>query len=285
MTSSPTSPLSDDELSADLDGEVAPDVHAAIEADPAAVARRAELARARAAVGAATVPALDPRTVDDLVGRALEAADDGTVVPLARAGAGRRGPAPWMVAAAVLLLMAAGLALIYTGRDADETAMTTSGDTPSTLAAGDAEGGMEAADGARPADELSASELPQHGAVVPETGAAATTIDPNDVGFLGAFDDPAALRTAAAAQLVASTEPPPSDATEPSIESLDRCDQQLRAVLETEETSIERGWALVDGDTVLVYGFERPAFSDGSPTTVVAAVGIAACEQVVLFER
>lgn len=277
MTSTPTSPFSDDDLSADLDGEVAPEVRAAIEADPAAVARRAELAGARAAVGAATVPALDPTTVDDLVGRALEAADDGTVVPLARAGARRRGPAPWMVAAAVLLLMAAGLALIYTGRDAEQTAMTAGDDAATTLV-------PEAADGARPADDLAASELPQHGAAVPEAGVA-TTIDPNDVGFLGAFDDPAALRTAAAAQLVASTEAPPSDAEEPSVASLDRCDQQLRAVLETEETSIERGWALVDGETVLVYGFERPAFSDGSPTTVVAAVGIAACEQVVLFER
>jgi hypothetical protein len=282
MTSSPSSPFSDDELSADLDGEVAPDVHAAIEADPAAVARRGELARARAAVGAAAVPALDPSVVDDLVGRALDAADDGTVVPLPRAGAGRRGPAPWMVAAAVLLLMAAGLALIYTGRDQDQSAMTVGDDAPSALA--DEEAGAEGADGSRPADDLSAAELPQHGAAAPEAGIA-TTVDANDVGFLGAFDDPAALRTAAATQLVASTEAPPADATEPSVESLDRCDQQLRAVLETEATSIERGWALVDGDTVLVYGFERPAFSDGSPTTVVAAVGIAACEQVVLFER
>jgi hypothetical protein len=72
MTDTP--PLTDDDLSAVLDGEAPAHVVARAEADPAARARLAEL-RAAADFVAAPVAALPDDVVDRLVSRALDAAD------------------------------------------------------------------------------------------------------------------------------------------------------------------------------------------------------------------
>lgn len=144
----PTAPLSDEDLSAALDGEASPDVTARIAADEAARARSAELAVASRFVATEAVPSLDEATIDDLVASALAASaspgtgsgrsdtdtgdepvaavddhDDGpTATPVVALSSRRRSPPPtWVVAAAVAAVLAVGLGLIWSGRSSDQT--------------------------------------------------------------------------------------------------------------------------------------------------------------------
>jgi len=167
-----TSPLSDEELSAHLDGEAGPGVSERIAADPAAQARTASLAGAARAVATAPVSPLPSATVDDLVARALATAagpaqvatgaldskqnrdageqapltaaggrDDSDVVPLSprRSGRGRGVPPAWLVAAVVLLVVAIGAGLIVTGRNGGqrESASQTKSGTAASGGAGE----------------------------------------------------------------------------------------------------------------------------------------------------
>ena len=105
----PLSPLSDEDLSAVIDGEASPAVIARVEADPRAQARLTALREAIARLQAEPAAPLDQKTVDRLITRALSPAPDGLSSPPSRAG--RRTPPSWLVAAVVLACMAIGLGL------------------------------------------------------------------------------------------------------------------------------------------------------------------------------
>lgn len=156
-------PLSDEELSAHLDGESGPEVGERIAAEPEARSRMASLAAAARAIAAEPVTPLPPATVDNIVAQALAAAtevergaggaadakgvsdgrppaplpasggsgDETGVAPLApsRSGRGRAAPPAWLVAAVVLLVFAVGAGLVIAGRNGgrqDAAAPTTS---------------------------------------------------------------------------------------------------------------------------------------------------------------
>ena len=288
MTTDPT-PLSDDELSAALDGEASDEVLAAIDASPDARARQAELGAAAARVAAATVPPLDADAVDAMITAAL----DEPVAPSAPSGRRRTGPPVWAVAAGLLLLVATGLALVWSGRQEDQVAFKTVG---ASIAADEDAGGSTAESSA--SDQPTAGEmvLPDHGGTASGAGDGAspsTTTTPETSAaqaplvFLGEFGSGDELRTALAASFspspLASTGDAPVDT--PPDAAVDRCQQQLEVTLELEGGPTARGYAVVDGEDVLVYEFDRASFADGTPTQLIAAVGVDACQQVVFFER
>jgi hypothetical protein len=243
-----------------------------------------EEVRARDLV-ATPVPPLAATEVDRLVARALE---DAPPIVVPRPSATRwRGPAPWQVAAAVVLLVSIGLALVYTGRDqGDEVASTGAGDAPALETAEEAEPPADEAATADADGGTEAFDLPAHGAPTTTApgadGASGAARLP--VPYLGAFAGPDDLRRALADGFAADAELPAGIAA-PSDASVDRCDDQVQIVLDTGAAAITRGFALVDDLVVLVYEYDRASFADGSPTTLVVAVGIDACQQVVAFER
>ena len=277
MTTDAT-PFSDDDLSAALDGEASPEVLAGIEASPEARARQAELGAAAARMAGATVPPLDDDVVDALIAAAL----DEPAAPSVPAGRRRTGPPVWAVAAGLVLLVATGLALVWSGRQEDQVAFKTVGDS---IAADRDAGGATAESSA--ADEASPGEmvLPDHGGTASGAGDgtnASTTTTPEastalaPLVFLGAL-----ASSFAPSPLAAGTQPEAA----PADAAVDRCQQQLEVTLELEGGPTARGYALVDGQEVLVYEFDRASFADGSPTQLIAAVGVDACQQVVFFER
>jgi hypothetical protein len=263
MTNSPA-PFSDDDLSADLDDEAGIDVRARILEDPQASARRTELAEAARWLADSPVARLPDEQVDALVANALEV----SAAPALPRRAGRSG-APWLVAAAVIVLVGIGLSLIWTGR---EDSTETSANASTTATATDQESSAEDA-----ADQDPTTDVGREASAA-EPGAIAAT------PFLGTFDDADALRAALAdsspAEVTADTS---IDA--PSTSALARCEQQLQITLELEGPPLATGYASVGGQLVLVYEWDHESFTDGRPTTLVTAVGSDACDQVALFER
>jgi hypothetical protein len=287
MTTDPPTPFTDDDLSADLDGEVTSAVHDAIEDDPAARARRAELARARALVASSSTPSLAPDVAERLLDAAIDAADRplAPVAPLRR----WRGPAPWQVAAAVILLVAVGLSLVYTGRDqVDDLASTAATSLDDGAEGEQLAGGSEGLDGSNGAGP-EALDLPPHGGDLATSapasrGGVAESAGP-EATYLGSFGSADELRAALALVTEADQTVQAPAIDPPSVASLDRCDDQIQVVLEIDAPASIRGYALVDGRVVLVYEYARPSFADGTPTTLVVGVGVEACEQVITFER
>jgi 2-oxoglutarate dehydrogenase E2 component (dihydrolipoamide succinyltransferase) len=283
-------PGSDEELSAALDGELDAERAAALAADPATAARLEQLAAVAAAV-AAPVPPLPAATVDDLIAGALEA----PVAPAAPAG-GRRGPSPLLVAAAITLLVAIGLGLVWSGRDDGATADLATSEQPADEAS-EASAGADAGDGTAERStgdgateegfSAESGELDSTGAPEATSTAPATGDDAAELVDLGAFPDGDALRAALAAAFpTAVTAPGAGDGTEaPTALQVDRCGEQLQVTLELGAGPQRTGFATVGDAQVLVYEFAAPSFVDASPTTLVAAVGVEACEQVVFFER
>lgn len=307
MTDHPT--FSDDDLSLALDGDADAELLARIEADPEARARL-EALRAAAALVATPVDPLDDRTVDDLISTAV----DTPVAPATprRSSAGSRRATPWLVAASVIVLMAVGLSLVWAGRGTEEDqagASRTAADASQELSDGAADAafsedgaGADAGAGSSAntadAEESEAAPSGGHGS--------ATTIPTNPteglpVVFLGDYPSGEALRQATAtsfAEALAASDTtatfggsdPDPDATgrsrsEPSAASVDRCAQQLQVALSLASDPLQAGYATVDDRDVLVYEFATTSAQDGSETTLVAAVGKDACDEVVLFER
>lgn len=289
MTDQPT-PLTDDDLSAALDGEADAITVARLADDPAARARQDELAAATDRLRAAAVAPLDAATVDDLIATAL----DEPVAPAAVAGR-RRGPAPWLVAAVVAVLMAVGLGLVWSGRTGNQKldtasnrvssdAASTASPEASDKSAGSLSGGGQSA--------ATTTVIPGHG--LPTTTAPGASPSSVTVVPLGAFATGDDLRTALATAFpvaAADTTSPdgsPTTApspTEPSREAIDRCAAQLKVTLSLTGDPLHQGYATVGSKDVLVYEFASTSFADGSATTLVAAVGAEACDQVVVFER
>ncbi len=278
MTDQPT-PLTDEELSAALDDQADASVAARVAASPEAHARSAELAAAAALVANAAVPELPATAVDTLINGALD-------VPLAPAAPRResRGPRPWLVAAAVAALAAVGLGLVLSGRGASEDhASRSSGagnDVAESTTAGDGEldAAPEAFDTASESGSIAGSDTPS----------TLATVGVLPVVDLGAFADGDALREALATSFpteAARNTTGSSSRAMPADAAVTRCGDQLKVTLELESDPLNAGYATVADSPVLVYEFAAPSFADGSPTTLVAAVGEAACDQVVLFER
>lgn len=278
---SPASPFSDDELSLAIDGELDADRAALLEADPVARARRDALAAAAARVGTAVEP-LDATAVDQLIAAALEA-------PLAPSAPPRttRGPQPWLVAAAVVALVAVGLGLVWSGRgtQSDQASFQTVGNSISAADEATESGAGSGRDGAEEAAGSMAETAPEAST---DTSSAPTTTAPGlpvlpDALALGEFASGDELREALADAFPASAQP--TSAEVPSAAALERCATQLQVTLDLAGDPLRTGFATVDGRAVLVYEFEAPAFDDGQPTTLVAAVGSDACDQVAIFQR
>lgn len=291
------SPLTDDDLSAHLDGEGGPDVADRLAADPAAADRLSELRAAADAVRAVPVVPLEAHVVDALVTRALAAppsAADGPGAagdPAGRPLAGRRRANPqWLVAAVVLVLVSAGLALVWSGTHggaADDTASSAGlterqADGPAsdaTESAGSATAGTGGGDAATDGDGTAGS-----------TGQAANLPD------LGSFETSDALRsslaTAFPADAAAGTAT--SDGAPVTEAAVDRCVGLLREVLPVEGDPTHTGFARVGAETVLVYEFTATPDHGSTTTSTIAgqalttlttAVRTDACDPLFVFQR
>jgi hypothetical protein len=330
----PLPPLTDEELSAVADGEAGPEIVARVEADPAAQARVDAFAAAGTALRTTPVTPLDAATVDRLVARSVAEAGRAGPGPADDAGdagdadgsdadgrdvvaapvtptAGRIARAPWwLVAAAVVTLVAAGLGLIWsgqrggddqvasTGADAatetsgetsDETSEETSGEAPAgdNAAAPDDTAGedgaaSEAPDGAGAAP----GEAPgPHGEVPPST-AGAGRVTAAEITDLGDFVSPDELRERLGTEFPDDL-PLTSDSApgNPTTGTAQRCRDQVQQVFGIETMPTATGLAVIDDQPVLVYEFDAPSFADGTPTTLVVGVGPEACNSVLTFER
>lgn len=273
----------DEELSAAIDGEADPELLARIEASPEARARLHAMRAAAELVGDAAVDPLGDDDVDALIAGALDA----PVAPVRPASA--RGRTPWLVAASVVLLMAVGLTLIWAGRGSDSDQASSAANT------GASEQFDKAADSA-PTDRTPAEMAPSTDAGTgTASGAPATTVAPAFTAgggtlFLGSYADGDALREAtatsfAAASELSATRTTSADAAPPADAAISRCAEQLKVTLSQKAAPTASAYALVDGKVVLVYEFATTSLADGSDTTLVAAVGADACQQVVIFER
>ena len=114
-----------------------------------------------------------------------------------------------------------------------------------------------------------------------------TTSGGEEVLDLGTFASGAELREALAEVFPGAAFSADDGATRSraSDDAVARCAEQLRVTLELADGPQRVGIAVVDGQDVLVYEFATVATDDGSPTTLVAAVGIDACDPIELFER
>ncbi|MEZ5203079.1 MAG: hypothetical protein R2701_01445 [Acidimicrobiales bacterium] len=283
MTDTTPSPASDEDLSAAIDGELDDGRARDLLTDPANAARLEQLNRAVRAV-AAPVDPLDNTAVDRLIADAI-------AEPAAPAAPRRavRGPAPWLVAAAIAVLLAVGLTLVWTGRngESNDQASTVSTDLDASAAneerAG-ADASAESSDDAAAAGEV-APDSGHAGSATTDGTSPATTITPTlpSAVDLGTFADGDALRTALATSFpdVAVT----STSDGPSTASVERCATQLEITLGLDDGPTQIGWATIGGQEALVYEFSTSSYEDGTPTTLVTAVGAEACNQIVFFER
>lgn len=303
-----SAPLTDDDLSAHLDGEGGPHVADRLASDPNARARLVELRSAADALRSASVVPLAPDLVDGLVDRALVASgsaqdpaggpDDSTVVPLAERA---RRAQQWLVAAVVLVLVGAGLALVWSGtrdhgidqtasstgaaeREADPSAPERAQDAGgATAGAGDDTGGDTDDTGSNPTTPSSDASL----------GSGERALPLPDLGTFATSDE---LRSSLAAAFPAdTTSTSASSGGAPITEvSVERCAGLLREVLPVTGDPSHTGVARVGDETVLVYEFTASpdhgstttAPTPGQPaTTLTAAVRPAACDPLFVFQR
>ncbi|MBX3314631.1 MAG: hypothetical protein KF906_09960 [Actinobacteria bacterium] len=282
----PQPPLTDDDLSAFLDGEVDAQVVQRIQSDPAALARSRELDAARRAVADEPVDPLDASVVDALVARAIAAADepagtteatDAEVTPIvAPVSPTRRrtGPPVWAVAAVVVALVAIGLGLVLTGQDSGTSNDATLAG-PAATTASDADSTDGAASGGTSADGASASD-----SLSPE---AAETEPLVDLGEFATKDD---LRTSLR-DGVPTTGDPVDAADAPTTAAVERCGTQLTVLLQGEGIGTEpdrKAYAVVDGDPKLVYEFDLTEPTDEA-TSLISVVDPIACDPLITFLR
>lgn len=304
----PTPPLSDEDLSAVLDGEAGPDVVARVQADPQARARLDALRAVSGAIRHHEVAPLAPATVDDLIGRALAVADepapeaptappaaawpppsgpsDTVVTPLAPPRGTRNAPR-FLVAAAIIALVAIGLGLVWSGTrsDTDTTAQDTSGEELGR--ADDGGGGGDGAEApASEGDEVEeeTSALEPNAAVPDTTEAGGSADEVPTIADLGTFADDDELRSALAAGFPAGSPTDFDDAL--AQDAIERCDVQARHVFEIDDEPTDVGQAVVDGDEVLVLAYEGTSFDDpGTPAVITTALDPDTCNPRFTFER
>lgn len=307
-------PITDEDLSEHLDRRAAPDVAARIAADPNAQVRLEALRNASRALADTPIRPLDGATVDQLVSRALLASDDQgtpdgdhpatavTALPSGPKAAdafggdvasgglaltahqARRMPPTWLVAAAVILVVALGIGLVVSGRDTrgNDQAVKTAA-TEST--AGN-QGSASNSTDATSSDAAAAGQASEHGAA---SGAAPSTTQGPAFSAaravdLGTFATPRALRTALADRFPDAPATASSGGA-PATTALQRCGTQVAVTLNLKSDPLRVGYATVEGRQVLVYEFASTSFTDQTPTTLIAAVGNQSCDPVVTFER
>ena len=295
--------ISDDDLSLALDGEASPELQARIDASPEAQARLDALRAAAARV--ATPP---PALADDQVDALISAALDAPVAPVAPRTRSQRRATPWLVAASVIVLMAIGLSLVWAGRSSDDDQASAKLNDLAAESADASGGGSNGADssftesGSSAEDQASAPVAGGHGAPTTVAGTTSSTAD-LPLLYLGSFPSADAFRNATASSLTdawsasggevayqgdssdAGRSSGSASASAPSPDAVDRCGEQLQVTLSTKSAPIQTGYASVDGEQVLVYEFATASARDGKDTTLVAAVGPDACDEVVIFER
>ena len=278
----PLAPLSDEDLSAALDGVAGPDVEARIQADPSAQERLAALRAASNAIGRAPAPALDPGTVDALVARAIAegtsratgsepslstppTSPDGVVTPLAprrRSSAGRQ---QWLVAAVVVALVAIGLGLVYSGTRQARTETTATGAQADRNAARNGTTTVPSAE-----DASGDGAAPSHSGAQPDLDPSAQK--PAALDQLGSFDDVSALRTVLRAGF--PQDPSPVVGDRPTNASVNRCSSQIQTVLGEMALSPEPdevGYATIAGKKYLVYEFSITGSSTVGSKLITAA--------------
>ncbi|MCU1357837.1 MAG: hypothetical protein JWM89_3255 [Acidimicrobiales bacterium] len=320
MTDPALPPLSDEDLSAALDGEASADVVARIAADPEAQARSATLAAAAEAIGTSP-PSLDATAVDALVAGALDAipatdgvtADDdpandgpsddgpagdgdGVVMPLA-AGRRRRTAPSWLVAAVVLAFLAVGLGLVWSGRGSDSVDRQTVASQASSRSRGPSSSADRSAGTSKTGANWNSSSTTTGASNPRGQTASDNQYSPASNGELsalpaaaqdlGQFPTPASLRKALAVSFSSTrTKASYGGATRaPSAAAVERCGTQVQVTLALKGGPLHRGYATVDGKQVLVYEFRATSVKTGKPTRLVAAVGRQSCDAVLTFER
>lgn len=299
-------PLSDEEITAVLDGEATEDVVARVEADPVAQDRLDALRSARDAVRGAPRPQLEPAVVDSLIGRAMAEGQHPevpgehtptTATPLASPRRSASTGPRWLAAAAVVVLVAIGLALVWSGtRSSDEDTAT----GVSTQAEVDASGGGANSDSADApvaedggsdsgASENQTSEGPN---TTTQPGAMPTlpTDDPLTGGMrsdgpvaLGSFDNLDDLRETLRSEF------PTGSASSATIaqdsDAIERCDLLMQEIFSLPGSARAVGVAEVEGTDLIVYEYEAPSKRDGSATTFVTANEPDSCDAELSFER
>ncbi|MEO6987225.1 MAG: hypothetical protein ABI239_01100 [Aquihabitans sp.] len=292
----PLPPLSDEDLSAALDGMAEPDVEARIQADPSARARLDALRAASETIGRGSAPTLDANTVDALIAQAIEVGNspaedgepssapqvspDGVVTPLAPRRRSGTGTQRWLVAAVIVVLMAIGLGLVYSGTRSpqNETAAVS---TQNERAASSSDTAEPAADGADAA-------MPDHfdteaSGAAPE--ADASDQEPAALDQLGSFDDIRSLRSELRDGFPPDSAPVVGD--RPSNISVDRCNNFIQTVLGNMSPAPEPealGYVSVDGDPYLVYEYSITD-SSTSGSKLITAANPDSCDLLFNFVR
>lgn len=268
----------DDLLSADLDGETTPSEHDRIESDPELRARREELRRTVDLLSRPPTP-LTAASADGLIARALAASDaDGLappVVPLAPPPRGAMSRPRWqqtplLVAAAIVVLMAIGVGLIVTATSSHHNTDTAAEPRRSTKS--------QSADNRKAAGAAPKTTAANNPREVPPAASA--------VGFIGRFSSPAALRLALRIKFPPLLSPSSPGAPHVTRGQADRC----AAVVEARDPGLTKprvrsAAALVGSQPVVVLEYRARALTSNRLTTRVIAVGVAACDERVNFER
>lgn len=274
----PHAPLSDEDLSAALDGQADASVLERLGTDPQAQERYRSLESARSFLAAQAVAPLAPDLVDTLVERAIrEGGADaapaavGNVTPLTappRSARRRTGPPMWSVAAVVAALVAVGVGLVWSGRD-------------------DGNGGDQAA---TPTTELDATDLGDRSAAEQPEGPAPTFRAepgiPAIVIDLGRFDTKEALREALREDGVSSSGTPVESDLAPTTEQVQRCGTQVATLMDGEGISDTYGkaYAQVADEAYLVYEFELDEATDDG-THLISVVDPVSCNPLITFYR
>ncbi len=308
-------PLDDLDLSAVLDGEADEAVLERLSADPAAQARLGQIEAVRALVATAPVPEPSADQVDALVATAIAAADidptsgahgapndtrsgaehltGTTPVPASRRS---RAVPPWLVAAAVVVLVALGLSLVWMGRDADtQVAFDQVGASIDSQATSGADAGAsrnESFDDDAEAPDTAAAEMAPDALLEDAPSGAPTTTGPRSgadvptLVHLGEFSDVDALRE----HLREGFPADPSDGSLPETGIEDdlaaafRCLGKVDGLFEPAGDPTDVGLAIVDGQPNVVY--DLPYVTDeGRETTLVIAVDEVSCIPVLAFQR
>ncbi len=301
MTDHPTP--TDDDLSLALDGEADAELLARIEADPVAQAQLEHLRAAATLLRDARVDPLDDEVVDGLIATAI----DTPIAPARPVSGNRSGRAtPWLVAAAVIVLMAIGLSLVWAGRssDQDQASATKSAEEKAQDSGASSDGQADSAFSSGGGTAGAESQVLPGGHGAPTTAAATPdTASPSTPAlFLGSYPSGAKLREATATSFMdawkasgSSLSFDSSDAEgsgnarsmqrPPSAAAITRCADLLQVTLTMKAPPVQTGYATVDDEPVLVYEFATTSARTNKETTLVAAVGVKACDEVVFFER
>ena len=284
----PLLPLSDEDLSAYPDDEVTAALRARIEDDPQAQQRVRVLSAARDAVAAAPPTPLPPDVVDAMIARAIESLDapaDPPLAPPTSIRRGRRGGSAqsttWMVAAAVVALVAIGLGMVWSGVQSTETSDTAGNADAAASEAerqaarqeSDAEGGTaDAAFEERPPASVEPAQLVDLGSSSTGAELRRSLVD----GF--PVDD----QDTTSDQVEAD---PPGDSEPITVGQVDSCTQQIGVRHGSDAEVVDVGVATVSGERYLVYDLALAEAHDAGDHLVAVVRVDHGCSPFITFYR